>query len=126
MAATLLPVAAFAEFPLSSTEEKFVGGWNMYADNGKGTIYQFVITFLDNMEVVQRSMIFTDGVLTSDNKASGEWCGFTDKTIIFDLAGNGMTAMIKDDGYLYMYFYKDLSLCGIFSKSPDMTPVLGW
>ena len=98
----------------------------MYADNGKGKIYTMTIVFTDNMEVVQSSLTFQNGTLTSNNKASGEWCGFTDKTIVFTLAGTDMTAMIKDDGYLYLYFFKDLSLCGIYSKCEDMTSVLGW
>ena len=122
----LLPVFSLAEYPLSSNEQNFVGSWTMYADNGKGTIYAFLITFLDSMEVVQSSMTFQDGTLASNNKASGQWCGFTSKTIILSLAGNDMTAMIKDNGYLYLYFYKDMSLCGIYSRCEDMTSVLGW
>lgn len=121
-----LPVCSLAEYPLSSNEQNFVGSWTMYADNGKGTIYAFMITFLDSMEVVQSSMTFQDGTLASNNKASGQWCGFTSKSIILSLAGNDMTAMIKDNGYLYLYFYKDMSLCGIYSRCEDMTSVLGW
>ena len=117
---------SFAEYPLSSNEQKYVGAWTMFANNGKGKTYVIVITFLDNLSVVQRSMIFTNGVLTSDNKASGEWSGFTDETIIFSLAGTDMAAMIKDNGYLYLYFFNDLSLCGIYSRCADMTSVLGW
>lgn len=122
----LLPVVSLAEFPLSDNEKNFVGSWSLYADNGKGTIYAMLITFLDSMEVVQSSMIFKDGSLASNNKASGEWCGFTSKTIVFTLAGTDMTAMIKDDGYLYVYFFKDTSLCGIYSRCEDMTSKLGW
>jgi len=122
----LLPVVSFAEYPLSSNEQNYVGSWSMYADNGKGTIYAFMITFLDSMEVVQSSMSFKDGTLASNNKASGEWCGFTDRTIVLTLAGTDMTAMIKDDGYLYLYFFKDMSLGGVFSRCEDMTGVLGW
>ncbi len=122
----LLPVFSLAEYPLSSNEQNYVGSWSMYADNGKGTIYAFMITFLDSMEVVQSSLTFQDGTLASNNKASGEWCGFTSKSIILSLAGNDMTAMIKDNGYLYLYFYKDMSLCGIYSRCEDMTSVLGW
>ena len=117
---------SFADYPLTENEQKFVGSWAMYANNGKGTIYSFLITFLDNGNVVQKSLIFKNGVLSSDNKASGEWLGFTDNTIIFSLAGTDMTAMIKEDGYLYLYFYKDLSMCGIFAKCVDMTDILGW
>ena len=122
----LFPVFSLAEYPLSSNEQNFVGSWTMYADNGKGTIYAFMITFLDSMEVVQVSNTFKDGTLASNNKASGEWCGFTDKTIVFTLAGRDMSAMIKDNGYLYLYFFKDMSLCGIYSRCEDMTSVLGW
>ena len=121
-----LPVVSFAEYPLSSNEQNFVGSWSMYADNGKGTIYAMMITFLDSMEVVQSSMIFKDGTLSSNNKASGQWGGFTNKTIIFTLAGTDMSAMIKDDGYLYLYFFKDTTLCGIYSRCEDMTSKLGW
>lgn len=121
-----LPVLSFAEFPLSNNEKNYVGSWSMYADNGKGTIYTFMITFLDSMEVYQSSMTFENGTLSSNNKASGEWCGFTDKTVILSLAGTDMTAMIKDDGYLYLYFFKDLSLCGIYSRCEDMTDRIGW
>lgn len=122
----LLPVVSLAEFPLSSNEQNYVGSWSMYADNGKGTIYSFMITFLDSMEVVQVSNTFQSGTLSSNNKASGEWCGFTSNTIILSLAGNDMTATIKDNGYLYLYFFNDMSLCGIFSRCEDMTGVLGW
>ena len=121
-----VPVISFAEYPLSENEQNYVGSWTMYADNGKGTIYVFTIVFLDNMEVVQTSMTFKNGILVSNNKASGEWSGFTSDTIIFSLAGTDMSAMIKDDGYLYMYYFNDLSLCGIFSRCEDMTSTLGW
>ena len=126
LALVLLPVVSLAEFPLSSNEQNYVGAWTMYADNGKGTLYVFVITFLDNMTVVQRSMTFKNGELVTDNKASGEWSGFTDKTIIFTLADTDMAGMIKDDGYLYLFFFKDTTLCGIYSRCEDMTGVLGW
>ena len=122
----LLPIFSLAEYPLSKNEQNYVGSWSMYANNGKGTIYAMMITFLDSMEVVQSSMTFKDGTLSSNNKASGEWCGFTDKTIVFTLAGQDMTAMIKEDGYLYLYFFKDLSLCGIYARCEDMTSALGW
>ncbi len=117
---------SFAESVLSENEKQYVGTWNMLANNGKGTIYNLNITFLDNMTVVQKSLTFKKGELASDNTASGEWAGFTDKTIIFSLAGTDMTAMIKDDGYLYLYFFKDLTMCGIYSRCEDMTNVLGW
>ena len=132
MIALILTLVMLVSFSVSSSEElsenekNYLGAWTMYADNGKGTVYVFTVVFMDNMQVVQKSMTFKNGLLTSDNKASGEWSGFTDKTIIFTLAGTGMTAMIKDDGYLYMYFFDDLKLCGAFAKCPDMTPVLGW
>lgn len=122
--ALLLPAAACAE--LSEQEHEYIGSWSMYAENGKGKIYAFIITFLDNMTVVQRSMVFENGVLTSDNKASGDWGVFTDKTILLTLAGTDMTAMIKDNGYLYMYFLEGPKLCGVYSKCPDMTSALGW
>jgi hypothetical protein len=111
---------------LSQNEQNYIGAWSMCADNGKGTNYYFYIVFMDNMEVVQHSIVYKNGDISSDNKASGTWSGFTDKTIIFTLAGEGMTAMIKDDGYLYTYFFDDKSLCGVFSKCPDMTSALGW
>lgn len=124
--AMFLPAAALAEYPLSKNEQNYVGSWNMYIDSGNGTVYVFIITFLDNMKVVQRSMVFTNGELTKDNKASGDWLGFTSETILFTLAGTEMTAMIKDDGYLYMYFFKDISLCGIYSRCENMVEKLGW
>lgn len=122
----LLPVFSFAESPLSDNEQKYVGSWALYADNGKGTIYSFLLTFLDNMNVVQSSLTFKNGELSSNNKASGDWIGFTDKTILLSLAGTDMTAMIKDNGYLYLYFLDDLALCGVYSKCEDMTSVMGW
>lgn len=122
----LLPVVSLAEYPLSSNEQNYVGSWTMVADNGNGTIYAFMITFLDSMEVVQSSMTFKNGTLASNNKASGQWGGFTNKTIIFSLGGTDMSAMIKDDGYLYLYFFKDTTLCGIYSRCEDMTSKLGW
>lgn len=122
----LVPVLSFAEYPLSENEKNYIGSWCMFANNGKGKIYNINITFLDNMTVVQKSLTFKNGELSSDNTASGEWAGFTDKTIIFSLAGTDMTAMIKDDGFLYLYFLEDLTMCGIYSKCQDMTSVLGW
>lgn len=121
-----LVLSSVACAELTEREQQYVGSWTMYADNGKGTIYVLIITFLDNMNVVQRSMVYEDGVLTKDNKASGEWFVFTDKTILLTLADTDMSAMIKDNGYLYLYFFKDLKLCGIYSKCPDMASVLGW
>lgn len=122
----MLPVFSLAEYPLSENEQDYVGSWVMYADNGNGKIYSIMITFLDSKEVFQSSMTFQNGTLYSNNKASGIWGGFTNKTIIFTLADVDMSAMIKDDGYLYVYFFKDLTLCGIFSRCEDMTSVLGW
>ena len=124
--ALAIPALTMAEYPLSSNEQNYVGSWTMCASGSRGTQYVFIITFLDNLEVVQRSMTFTNGKLTSDNKATGEWSGFTSESIIFSLAGTSMAAMIKDDGYLYMYFYDGLSLCGIYSRCEDMTKKLGW
>lgn len=121
----IVPFPVFCE-TLSSNEQNYLGTWSMCATSKSGTSYVMVITFLDNMEVVQRSMTFKNGKLASDNKATGEWGGFTDKTIIFTLADTDMTAMIKDDGYLYLYFFKDLKMCGVYSKCPDMTNALGW
>ncbi|MBO7709895.1 MAG: hypothetical protein J6S83_05470 [Lachnospiraceae bacterium] len=126
MAIVMTFAAAAAEVPLTENEQNYVGSWVMYANNGTGKIYVIIITFLDNMDVVQRSMAFTKGVLTTDNKASGIWGGITDKAIVLTLAGTDMTAMIRDNGYLYLYFYKDKTLCGIYSKCQDMTSVLGW
>ena len=117
---------SFAESTLSENEKNFVGAWSMYANNGKGKIYNISLTFLDNMTVVQKTLVFENGELTTDNKASGIWGGFTDKTIVFTLAGTDMTATIKEDGYLYMYFFKELKICGVFSKCEDMTSALGW
>lgn len=122
----LLPSVSLSEFPLSSNEQNYVGAWSMYADNGKGTIYAMMITFLDSMKVVQVSTSFKNGTLSSNNKSSGEWCGFTSDTVILSLAGQNLTAMIKDNGYLYLYFLEDLSLCGVFSRCEDMTSVVGW
>ena len=96
------------------------------AVGGKGTVYMFTTVFLDTGDVVQRSMVFEDGTITKDNKASGIWGSITHDAIIFSLAGTDMTAMIRDDGYLYMYYYKDKTLCGIFSRAEDMTAALGW
>ena len=122
---TIVCTSAFSE-ELSDNEKDYLGAWLMYADNGEGTLYVMTLVFLDNMEVVQRSMVFENGKLAKDNKATGIWGGFTDKTIVFTLAGTDMTAMIKDNGYLYEYFFKDITLCGIFMNCPDMAPVLGW
>ena len=114
-----------AEYPLSENEQKYVGAWCLYATKGKNT-YTLVLTFLDSMNVVQSAMTFSNGELTENHKSSGTWCGFTDNSIVFSLAGTDMTATIKDNGYLYVGFFKDMSLCGIYSKCEDMTSVLGW
>ena len=125
--ALLLPVFALAEEPpLTWNEKRFVGSWTMCATNSNGKQYVFIITFLDNLNVVQRSMVFNNGVLETDNKASGQWCGFTNDSIIFSLAGTDMTAKIKDDGYLYLFFFDDFDLCGIYSRCEDMTKKIGW
>ena len=65
------PALALAESTLSSNEQNFLGAWIMYANGSSGRQYVIVTTFLDNLEVVQRSMTFTNGILTSDNKAIG-------------------------------------------------------
>lgn len=122
----LVLAAGAAAAELSESEQKFAGPWTMYAVGSKGTVYMFTTVFLDTGDVVQRSMVFEDGTLTKDNKASGIWGSITHDAIIFSLAGTDMTAMIKDDGYLYMYYYKDKQLCGIFSRVEDMTGILGW
>ena len=117
---------SFAEYPLSTNEQNYVGAWSMYAKGGSGKIYTFIITFLDSMEVVQSSLTFENGTLASNNKASGIWTGFTPDTILFSLAGTSMIGKIKDNGYLYLYFYDGMSLCGIYSRCENMTSVLGW
>ena len=94
--ALLLPAAALADYQLSANEQNYVGAWTMYAHGNNGNLYVFIITFLDNLEVIQRAMTFKHGVLTADNKATGDWVEFTDRTIIFSLAGTDMTAMIKE------------------------------
>lgn len=125
--ALLLPAFALAEDPpLSRNEKQFVGSWTMCATSSSGKQYVFIITFLDNLTVVQRSMVFKDGDLETDNKASGEWCGFTTDSIIFTLAGTDMTAKIKEDGYLYLYFFDDFTFTGIYSRCEDMTKKIGW
>lgn len=120
--------ASYAEddYELSENEQQYVGAWSMYADNGKGTVYSFIITFLDNMTVVRRAMVFENGELIKDTKASGIWCGFTSNTIIFSLADNNMTATIKDDGFLYMFTMKDMELCGVFSRCREMSDKIVW
>ena len=123
---SLFPCLSFAEYPLSSNEQNYIGTWSMYADNGNGNLYVIFITFLDNMEVVQKSLKFENNKLVSDNKASGIWAGFTENSILLTLAGSDMAAIIKDDGYLYLSFFKEMQLCGIYSKCEDMTSVLGW
>ena len=115
-----------AEYPLSENEQRYVGAWTMYANNGKGTVYSNLLTFLDSGEVVQSTQTFKDGTLSSNNKSSGQWCGFTSETIVFTLAGTDMAAMIKDDGYLYLYFFKGLTLCGVYSRCESMNRFLGW
>lgn len=117
---------SLAEYPLSKNEKNFVGVWSMVANDGKGSIYNFNLTLLDNLTAYQKSMIFENGELVTNNHASGEWCGFTDNTIVLTLADIDLTAMIKDNGYLYVYFYSDKSLCGIYSRCEDMTSVVGW
>ena len=66
----LIPLTVFSE-TLSPNEQNYLGSWSMCATNSKGTTYVFVITFFDNMEVVQKSMTFENGKLVTDNKASG-------------------------------------------------------
>jgi hypothetical protein len=63
--------------------------------------------------------------LYADNKASGVWTGFTNTSIIFSLAKEDMIATIKDDGYLYLYFFDDVKLCGVYSKCEDMSSFIG-
>lgn len=122
----LSPVFSLSEYQLSDNEQKYIGSWSMFAQGQSGKIYSFNIVFLDNMTVVQNSLQFENGILAADNKASGEWCGFTGDSIILSLAGTDMCAKIKHDGYLYLYFLRDVTLCGIYSKCEDMTAVLGW
>jgi len=121
--ALLLPAVTVAEdsHQLTETEKQFSGTWYMNVTNGKGSIYLFFITFLDNMKVVRRVMVYKDWELATDRKVDGDWFGFTDDSIAFSLAGTDMMATIKDDGYLYMYFLDDFTLCGIYAKCEDMT-----
>jgi len=118
--------AAYAEDPLSEYEQQYVGAWSMYAVGSKGTVYTFVITFLDNMTVVQRSMTFENGELTTDNKASGIWGEFLGNSILLTLAGTDMAASINDDGYMVLRFFKNMESCGVYSKCQNMNSALGW
>lgn len=117
---------SFADSSLSENEQKYVGAWSLYARGSEGRIYSFIITFLDSYQVVQSSLTFKNGTLLTNNKASGEWLGFTSDSIIFSLAGTDMCATIKDNGYLYLYFFKDMTLCGVYSRCEDMTIAMGW
>lgn len=109
------------EYELSENEKNYVGAWSLYADNGDGTVYSFILTFLDNMTVVRRAMVFKNGELVTDTKATGIWCGFTSETIIFSLAEINMMGIIKEDGFLYMINTKAGELQGVFSRCRDMS-----
>lgn len=109
------------DYELSENEQQYVGAWSMYADIGNGTVYSFMLTFLDNLTVVRRAMVFKDGELVTDTKATGIWCGFTSETVIFSLAETNMVATIKDDGFLYTTNTNTRELQGVFSRCRDMS-----
>lgn len=121
IAVSCIAACAEGEYELTENEKNYVGAWSLYADVGSGKVYSFMLTFLDNMTVVRRAMVFKDGELVTDTKASGIWCGFTSETIIFSLAGVNMVATIKDDGFLYMTNTESRELSGVFSRCRDMS-----
>ena len=122
--ALILPAAACAE--LSDLEQQYVGSWCMYAQSKSGTIYAFMIVFLDNSTVVRNAMVFENGALVSNNKSSSDWIGFSGGSVLLSLAGTDMAANIRDDGNLYLFFLEDMEFCGAYSRCPDMSPCLGW
>ena len=122
----LLPVVSLSEFALSELEKSFVGSWYMFATNKSGKIYSYNLVFLDSMKVYHNTMTFENGLMATDHNSSGEWAEFVSDTIIFTLSGTNMCAKIRDNGYLYLYFFDDLKLCAIYTRCEDMTAVVGW
>ena len=123
--ALLLPASSLAVEPLSESEQRYVGGWAMYASRNNGTILHFSLTFTEDRSVYLRTLTIKNGVPDYNNLSSGTWQELLDGTIYLTLSGNSYAANILDDDYLKLMDGKTYAASGYFSRCPDMSFVFG-
>ena len=121
----LFPMVAFAVEPLSETEQRYVGGWAMYASLNNGTVYHYSLTFTEDKSVYLRTLTIKDGVPDYNSLSSGTWEELLGGSIYLTLSGNSFAANILDDGYLKLMDGKTYAASGYFSRCPDIAFFFG-
>ena len=123
--ALLLPISAFALEPLSETEQRYVGGWAMYAARNNVSVYHYSLTFTEDRSVYLRTLSIKNGVPDYNNLSSGTWEELLDGAIYLTLSGNSYAANILDGDYLKLMDGKTYIAAGYFSRCPDMSFAFG-
>ena len=121
----LFPVVAFAVEPLSETEQRYVGGWSMYAARNNGTVYHYSLTLTEDRSVYLRTLTIKDGVPDYNSLSSGTWEELLGDTIYLTLSGKYYAASIIDGGYLKLMDGKTYTAAGYFSRCLDMSLFFG-
>lgn len=117
----LFPVIAFAVEPLSESEQRYVGGWAMYAARKNGTVYHYSLTFTDDRSVYLRTLTIKNGVPDYNSLSSGTWEELLDGSIYLTLSGKSFAANILDGDYLKLMDGKTYAASGYFFRCPDMS-----
>lgn len=117
----LFPVVAFAVEPLNESEQRYVGGWAMYAARKNGTVYHYSLTLTEDGSVYFRTLTINNGTPDYNSLSSGIWEEFLDGTIYLTLSGKSFVANILDGDYLKLMDGKTYAASGYFSRCPDMS-----
>ena len=124
-ALVLVPLVAFAVEPLTETEQRYVGGWAMYASNSSGTVYHYSLTFTDDRSVYLRTLTIKNGVPDYNSLSSGTWEELLGDAIYLTLSGKSFSANILDWDYLKLMDGKTYAPSGYFSRCTDMSFCFG-
>ena len=117
----LFPMVAFAVEPLTESEQRYVGGWAMYAARSNGTVYHYSLTFTEDRSVYLRTLTIKNGVPDYNSLSSGSWEELLDVSIYLTLSGKSFAANILDGDYLKLMDGKTYAASGYFSRCPDMS-----
>ncbi len=121
----LFPVVAFAVEPLNESEQRYVGGWAMYAARNNGTVYHYSLTLTEDRSVYFRTLTIKNGVPDYNSLSSGTWEEFLNGAIYLTLSGKSFVASIIDGDYLKLMDGKTYAASGYFSRCPDMAFAFG-
>ncbi|MBO7663615.1 MAG: hypothetical protein J6U01_09615 [Clostridia bacterium] len=121
----LLPIVTFAVEPLSETEQRYLGGWSMYAARNNGNVFHYSLTLTEDRSVYLRTLTIENGVPDYNTLSSGTWEEFLSGTIYLTLSGKSYVANILDGDYLKLMDGDSYAATGYFSRCQDMAFVFG-